>query len=123
MQFINGRIQSKEKDIHLTDEDLKHYLTDNRTRYGNHFMTLGDVSYCLMGTNATSDLPFIIQNGNIRKPTPLECERLQGLPDDFTKFYDDNTLVSDNERYEGIGRTVSIPIIEAMGRRLGREWY
>jgi DNA (cytosine-5)-methyltransferase 1 len=68
----------------------------------------------------------MIKNNNdtrIRKLTPLECERLQGLPDNFTKYYDDGTLVSDSERYERCGRTVTINVIEEIGRKLGYEWY
>ena len=54
----------------------------------------------------------------IRKLTPLECERLQGLPDNFTKYYEDGTEVSNSERYERCGRTISIPVVEAIGERL-----
>ena len=62
----------------------------------------------------------------IRRFTPLECERLQGLPDNFTKYrIKDGEVIenSDNERYERCGRTVTIPVIEAIGKKLGREWY
>ena len=62
----------------------------------------------------------------IRKLTPLECERLQGLPDNFTKYRIQNGEVVENrdaERYERCGRTVTIPVIEAIGKKLGREWY
>lgn len=54
----------------------------------------------------------------LRKLTPLECERLQGLPDNFTKYYADGNLVEDSERYERCGRTVTIQIIEEIGKRL-----
>lgn len=58
----------------------------------------------------------------IRKLTPLECERLQGLPDGWTEFYDDGKRVADNERYERCGRTITIPVVEAIGRKL-HEFY
>ena len=58
------------------------------------------------------------KNKLIRRLTPLECERLQGLPDNFTKYYADGSLVSDSERYERCGRTVTIPVIKAIGERL-----
>lgn len=58
----------------------------------------------------------------IRKLTPLECERLQGLPDGWTEFYDDGKRVTDSERYERCGRTITIPVVEAIGRRL-HEFY
>jgi DNA (cytosine-5)-methyltransferase 1 len=61
-------------------------------------------------------------NIKIRKLTPLECERLQGLPDGWTEFYEDGTRVSDSERYERCGRTITIPVVEAIGRKL-HEFY
>jgi len=62
----------------------------------------------------------------IRRLTPLECERLQGLPDNFTKHrLQDGKVIEnpDSERYERCGRTVTIPVIEAIGQKLGKEWY
>ena len=59
---------------------------------------------------------------SIRKLTPLECERLQGLPDGWTEFYEDGTRVSDSERYERCGRTITIPVVETIGRKL-HEFY
>jgi site-specific DNA-cytosine methylase len=58
----------------------------------------------------------------IRKLTPLECERLQGFPDGWTEFYADGRRVSDSERYERCGRTITIPVVEAIGRRLHEFW-
>ena len=58
----------------------------------------------------------------IRKLTPLECERLQGLPDNWTEFYHDGKKVSDSERYERCGRTITISVVEAIGRKL-HEFY
>ncbi len=53
-----------------------------------------------------------------RKLTPLECERLQGLPDNYTKYYNDGAEVSDSERYQRIGRSVTRQVIEAIGNKL-----
>ena len=64
---------------------------------------------------------FLAEDGEscmLRTFTPLECERLQGLPDDFTKYYADGTLVSDSVRYQRVGRSISIPVVEAIGRGL-----
>ena len=54
----------------------------------------------------------------LRRLTPLECERLQGLPDYFTAYYDDGSSVKDTIRYERCGRTVPIPIVMEIGRKL-----
>lgn len=67
-----------------------------------------------------------LQNA-IRKLTAIECERLQGLPDNFTKWLkDENGNIKENndsDRYERCGRTVTSTVIEAIGRKLGYEWY
>ena len=68
----------------------------------------------------------LYDRSRIRKFTPLECERLQGLPDNWTKYLkgSDGEIRenSDSDRYERCGRCVSINVIEEMGRRLGNDW-
>jgi len=49
---------------------------------------------------------------NIRRLTPIECERLQGFPDNWTKG------ISDSQRYKCLGNAVTVNVIEAIGRRL-----
>ena len=49
--------------------------------------------------------PPIINTSRIRRLTPLECERLQGMKDNYTNF------VSDSQRYKMIGNGWTIPVI------------
>lgn len=86
----------------------------NKRQNGKRFKTDGEPSFSL----TAQDRHGIFNGKSIRKLTPLECERLQGLPDNWTKYYADGSLVSDAERYERCGRTVTIPIIEEIGKRL-----
>ena len=51
----------------------------------------------------------------VRRLTPTECERLQGLPDGWTRL-DDKTL--DSRRYSGLGDAVTVPVAEWIGRRI-----
>lgn len=44
----------------------------------------------------------------IRKLTPIECERLQGFPDNWTYG------VSDNQRYKMLGNAVTVNVIETI---------
>ena len=57
-----------------------------------------------MTTLTTSNNDDILVNYRIRKLTPIECERLQTLPDNYTEG------VSKNQRYKmiGNGRTVDV---------------
>jgi len=44
----------------------------------------------------------------IRRLTPLECERLQGFPDNWT----DIEGASDSARYKALGNSVAIPCVD-----------
>lgn len=58
--------------------------------------------------------------GRVRRLTPLETERLQGFPDDWTipthDMPSENTL--DSARYHACGNAVSVPVVEWIGRRI-----
>jgi DNA (cytosine-5)-methyltransferase 1 len=52
----------------------------------------------------------------VRRLTPLECERLQGFPDDWTNV----NGMSDSARYRMLGNAVAVSVAEWIGRRLAR---
>ena len=54
---------------------------------------------------------------SIRKLTPLECERLQGFPDDWTKFGTEG-LISNTQRYKMCGNAVTVDVVEAVGKQI-----
>ena len=54
----------------------------------------------------------ITDNHRVRKLTPIECERLQGFKDDWTKG------VSDTQRYKMLGNAVTTNVIEYIARYL-----
>ena len=53
----------------------------------------------------------VTPNFRIRRLTPVECERLQGFPDDWTKYGVDNEMISDTQRYKCMGNAVTVPVI------------
>jgi DNA (cytosine-5)-methyltransferase 1 len=56
---------------------------------------------------------LIPQDGiNPRRLTPRECARLQGFPDTF------KIPVSDNQAYKQFGNSVTVPLIQTVGRQL-----
>ncbi|WP_409200685.1 DNA (cytosine-5-)-methyltransferase [Methanobrevibacter sp. DSM 116169] len=51
---------------------------------------------------------------HIRRFTPIECERLQGFPDNWTKYgiiNNKKTLISDTQRYKTLGNAVTTNVI------------
>jgi DNA (cytosine-5)-methyltransferase 1 len=56
----------------------------------------------------------------IRRLTPIECERLQGFPDQHTAFgnYDGETKpMSNTQRYKQCGNAVTVNVVEAVAKR------
>ena len=51
----------------------------------------------------------------VRRLTPIECERLQGFPDNYTKL-DDNTSFS--KRINALGRSMAVPVIQWIGKQI-----
>lgn len=45
----------------------------------------------------------------IRRMTPTECERLDGFPDDWTKYNTKGDVISDTARYTALGNSIAIP--------------
>lgn len=52
------------------------------------------------------------EKGCLRYLTPIECERLMGLPDDWTYSGAEGTIVSDNARYKALGNSIVLPCAE-----------
>jgi DNA (cytosine-5)-methyltransferase 1 len=56
--------------------------------------------------------PAVTDGMTVRRLTPLECERLQGFPEDWTEGQ------ADSHRYKQLGNSVAVPVFEWVGRRL-----
>jgi DNA (cytosine-5)-methyltransferase 1 len=51
-----------------------------------------------------------------RRLTPRECERLQGFPDDWTRYAADGSEIADSPRYRMLGNAVTVSVSEWIGR-------
>ena len=70
-------------------------------------------------TLSTSAKDFGVMEGQrIRRLTPKECERLQGFPDDWTKYGSDGSIISDTQRYKMCGNAVTVPVVEFIAKNL-----
>jgi len=89
-------------------------LREKKTQNGRRIKDHNDPSFTL----TAQDRHGVMIGAQLRKLTPLECERLQSFPDNWTKWYRDGSLVPDNQRYERCGRAVTVNVIEQIARRL-----
>lgn len=54
----------------------------------------------------------------VRRLTPLECERLQGWPDNHTALADDDTPIADSHRYRMAGNGIASPALQWVAAHL-----
>jgi len=66
--------------------------------------SIGDTHHTLRA--GTKQSTGVVMESNVRRLTPVECERLQGFPDDWTAGQSDST------RYKQMGNAVAVPVVE-----------
>jgi DNA (cytosine-5)-methyltransferase 1 len=64
-----------------------------------------------LGTTSQRDFG-LMEGTRLRRLTPLECERLQGFPDNWTAGH------SDTQRYKMCGNAVTVPVVEYLVQEL-----
>lgn len=84
----------------------------------------GEVTHALTaeGSDASEDgtsrgTPIVPTETTVRRLTPVECERLQGFPDNWTATSNGKPQ-SDSARYRQMGNAVAVPVFEWVVRRL-----
>lgn len=75
--------------------------------YVNKTDTSNTLTRAGVGTNA-------ISNMRVRRLTPMECERLQGFPDNYTN----TPTASDTTRYRALGNSMAVPCMSWLGKRI-----
>ena len=85
------------------------YLAFNWQNFTNDGLAISEE---LTGPLDTSQTKAMASPQGVRRLTPLECERLQGFPDNWTAGQ------SDTQRYRQMGNAVAVPVAEWVGRRL-----
>lgn len=83
------------------------------------------VGYCLAATSGRHtgtdwSRTYVTCKDGVRRLTPIECERLQGFPDNWTKV-DADSEDADSLRYAAIGNAVSVPVIQWIAKRIKIE--
>ena len=54
----------------------------------------------------------------VRRLIPRECERLQGMPDDYTLVPHRGKPAADGPRYRAIGNSMAVPVMRWIGQRI-----
>lgn len=84
-----------------------------------------NVAYCLAAssgrhTGTDWSRTYVVCKNGVRRLSPLESERLQGFPDNWTLPLEANGVNDniDTFRYTAIGNAVSVPVVEWIAERI-----
>jgi len=82
----------------------------------------GDVA-ATMGTpgssvNASGPTVMVAPTMQVRRLTPVECERLQGFPDGYTDIRPRGKDTPDGPRYKALGNSMAVPVMRWIGERV-----
>jgi DNA (cytosine-5)-methyltransferase 1 len=89
---------------------------------------MGDVVNALQAqsgqTGKGDAAPCVATAMQVRRLTPVECERLQGFPDGYTAIPWRGKLASecpDGPRYKALGNSWAVPVVRWIGRRINER--
>jgi DNA (cytosine-5)-methyltransferase 1 len=109
----------------LTGQDIHGIIIRELSPYQGDKVTQTDEIHPTLPASEGNKLKGIgIQDSQmkIRRLTPVECERLQDFPDNWTKWgineKGQKMEMSDTQRYKMCGNAVTVSVIEAIVKRL-----
>ena len=114
----NGPICKEKTAFTLTSVDR--YCRISIGHDSSHLTTINGAAHTLSACDCNAP-QMVLKRGEefVRRLTPLECERLQGLPDNWTAYG------SDTKRYKAIGNGMAQPcadfVIEKLAEVLRKE--
>ena len=92
-------------------------------------ISVPQVSFCISATSGRHTgldwaRSYVTYTNKVRRLTPLECERLQGLPDNWTtpdKDYVVPIRGLETNRYHAIGNAVCVPVVKWIAGRISNN--
>lgn len=95
------------------------------TNQRSEIRELGDTAVSISAERATNQQTYLACDDEshspmplVRRLTPLECERLQGWPDNHTALADDDTPIADSHRYRMAGNGIASPALQWVAAHL-----
>lgn len=63
-------------------------------------------------------IPHLLDGYRVRRLMPIECERLQGFPDNYTLVPHNGKPASDSARYHAVGNSMAVPVLKWLQERI-----
>jgi DNA (cytosine-5)-methyltransferase 1 len=94
----------------------------NKRQNGRRFKENGEDMFTLTGQDVHGVRIDTPNEKRIRRLMPIECERLQGFPDDWTltgtNAKGKTIKISDTQRYKQCGNAISVPVVCYIGEKI-----
>lgn len=107
--FTERRTEEAKK---IRSEFMKLYKKDFSPRRSKELVPRGDHKCNCLTTSLTKEHILLDEQNSFRKLTPIECERLQTVPDNYTNY------VSDSQRYKMLGNGWTVDVIAHIFKEL-----
>lgn len=85
----------------------------------------GEFANCLRASQGGGDKSYVLIDAAtpvVRQLTPLECERLMGMPDNHTHVDYRKKPAADGVRYHAIGNSIAVPDVRWIGQRIASSY-
>lgn len=73
---------------------------------------------CSLRASSGGSSRSYLSTPGVRRITPIEAERLQGFPDDYTNIIYRGKKAADGPRYKSIGNSMAVPVMKWIGERI-----
>jgi DNA (cytosine-5)-methyltransferase 1 len=99
-------------------------FTPSCVRLGNE-AHLRDTTGTILASQAKNgdNQPLVLNTVQmlVRRLMPIECERLQGFPDNWTDIQPRGKPTPDSPRYKAIGNSMAVPVMKWIGKRIDQK--
>lgn len=113
-------LTSVQKDNVVVEPKIIGYTRDAKGKVTDrHLKDTAGTIHSSSGQGGNTDQ--FVQDYRIRRLTPIECERLQGFPDNHTEYgnYDGEVKkMSNTQRYKQCGNAVTVDVVQAIAEKI-----
>jgi DNA (cytosine-5)-methyltransferase 1 len=88
--------------------------------FDGYNQSLSDTCQTIRADKSDGDhVGMVMQSMAVRRLTPVECERLQGFPDNYTNIpWRKKPESPDGPRYKALGNSWAVPVVRWIGKRI-----
>lgn len=118
---ISGTLTARHDSSACVDRGMNIVSTYRQTAFGEYADDGTASTVKARDYKDATDLAVTYPHNTVRRLTPVECERLQGFPDNHTQISwrgKDAADCPDGPRYRAIGNSMAVPVMRWIGERI-----